>query len=132
MISAFWRTCKGAFDALNRQDIFVAVLIVFVGMASFGLGRLSKQETIREPVRIENAVSAGGAGQIPQVETGKGSIAGSMVSGGGYVASRNGTKYHLPWCSGAQNIKEENKIWFDAKEEAEAAGYTPAANCEGL
>jgi len=49
-----------------------------------------------------------------------------------YVVSKNGARYHYPWCSGAQSIKEENKIWFDTKEEAEAAGYTPAANCKGL
>lgn len=49
-----------------------------------------------------------------------------------YVASKNGARYHYPWCSGAQNIKEENKLWFATKEAAEAAGYTPAQNCDGL
>ena len=51
---------------------------------------------------------------------------------GKYVASKSGTKYHLPWCGGAKQIKEANKIWFDTKEEAEAAGYTPATNCKGI
>jgi methylphosphotriester-DNA--protein-cysteine methyltransferase len=55
-----------------------------------------------------------------------------MVPEGGYVASKNGTKYHLPWCGSAKQIKEENKVWFATKEEAEAAGYTPAANCKGI
>jgi methylphosphotriester-DNA--protein-cysteine methyltransferase len=54
------------------------------------------------------------------------------ASGGRIVASKTGAKYHLPWCSGAQTMKEENKIWFDSPEEARAAGYTPAANCKGL
>lgn len=49
-----------------------------------------------------------------------------------YVASKNGTKYHLPTCSGAKRIKEENKIWFDSKTEAEQAGYEPAKNCKGI
>src|SRR5690606_22759248 len=43
-----------------------------------------------------------------------------------YVASKTGSKYHLPWCGGAKQIKEENKVWFQTKEEAEAAGYEPA------
>jgi hypothetical protein len=51
---------------------------------------------------------------------------------GNYVASKTGSKYHLPWCSGAQTIKEENKIWFETKEEAESRGYSPAKNCKGL
>ena len=51
---------------------------------------------------------------------------------GNYVASKSGTKYHYPWCPGAQSIKEENKIWFFTKEEAEKAGYQPASNCKGL
>ena len=51
---------------------------------------------------------------------------------GQYVASKNGTKYHLPWCSGAKRIGEANKIWFATKEAAEKAGYTPAANCRGI
>lgn len=49
-----------------------------------------------------------------------------------YVASKTGTKYHLPTCAGAKQIKEENKVWFSTKEEAEAAGYTPATNCKGI
>lgn len=49
-----------------------------------------------------------------------------------YVASKNGTKYHLPTCPGAKRIKEENKIWFDSKTEAEQAGYEPAKNCQGI
>lgn len=51
---------------------------------------------------------------------------------GAYVASRSGTAYHLPWCVGALRIREENKIWFSSKEEAEQKGYHPAKNCKGL
>jgi hypothetical protein len=53
-------------------------------------------------------------------------------AGGAVVGSKNGTKYHYPWCAGAQTIKEENKIFFASIEEARAKGYTPAANCKGL
>ena len=48
------------------------------------------------------------------------------------MASKRGKKYHLPWCSGAINMSEKNKIFFENKEDAEKAGYTPAKNCEGL
>jgi len=51
---------------------------------------------------------------------------------GAYVASKNGTKYYLPSCSGAKRIKDENKVWFATAAAAAAAGYEPAANCGGL
>ena len=115
---------------LERQDIFVALLVVLVGFASFGLGRLSAREAAKMPLRIlqgnnESDVSGG-------IPTGQGSAATFPASGGRVVASKSGTKYHLPWCSGASQIKEENKIWFDSSEAAAAAGYAPAANCKGL
>lgn len=51
---------------------------------------------------------------------------------GKYVASKSGAAYHYPWCPGALKIKEENKIFFNTKEEAEKRGYKPAGNCPGL
>ncbi len=52
--------------------------------------------------------------------------------GGGseVTASRNGTKYYFPWCSGVARIKEENKITFPDENSAKSAGYSKAANCE--
>lgn len=49
---------------------------------------------------------------------------------GSVVGSKNGSKYHLPRCSGANAIKEENKIWFASESAAQAAGYTRAGNCK--
>jgi hypothetical protein len=56
----------------------------------------------------------------------------ALPAGGQYVASKSGTKYYLPWCGTVARIKDENKVWFQTKAEAEAAGYGPAANCKGL
>lgn len=49
---------------------------------------------------------------------------------GGVVVSKNGTKYHFPWCAGAGQIKEENKVWFRTEVDAQSAGYTKAGNCQ--
>lgn len=57
---------------------------------------------------------------------------GATATIGKYVGSKKGNKFHLPWCSGAKTMSEENKVWFQTKEEAIAAGYTPAANCKGI
>jgi len=45
------------------------------------------------------------------------------------VASKKGSKYHFPWCVGASQIKEENKVWYENEEEAIRAGLEKAKNC---
>lgn len=115
---------KAVFRSLRREDILTTLIIILVGFASFGLGRLSKTQEMHAPVQIYEE-------QLPIQEEG-GEVRSAQIDTGSVVASKNGTKYHLPWCSGAQRIKEENKIWFTTIEEAKAAGYTPAANCKGI
>lgn len=104
-----------------QRDIFTVIIIISVSFASFGLGRLSVRG-LDTPVIIENESFV--------IESVSGST--EVKASGLLVASKNSTKYHFPWCSGAQRISEKNKIWFDSKEEAEKAGYTPASNCKGL
>ena len=118
--------------AQKRSDLFVAGVIFLVGMGGFGLGRLSILWQDKAPLGItgSDAVSFFGtttpAGQAPLPHQKTPSKAGR------FVGSKNGTAYHYPWCAGALKIKEENKIWFQTKEEAEAQGYKPAGNCPGL
>lgn len=51
------------------------------------------------------------------------------VTDGGVVASVNSEKFHYPWCPGAKQIKEKNKIVFESAAEAISAGFTLAGNC---
>ncbi|OGD67429.1 hypothetical protein A2442_02900 [Candidatus Campbellbacteria bacterium RIFOXYC2_FULL_35_25] len=106
-------------DFFNSQDVFLVFTIILVASASFGLGRLSKITENDFPLQINNIASVSEVIESNEVK-------------GNYVVSKNGSKYHLPWCSGAQRISETNKIWFETKEEAENKGYTPAANCKGI
>lgn len=100
-----------------ESDLILVSVIILVALISFGLGRLSKIGESKIPITIENLTGA-----VNNIAT----------STGNFVASKNGTKYHYPWCSGAQSIREENKIWFSTAEEAKKAGYQPASNCKGL
>lgn len=121
------------------HDIFVILLIIFVALASFGLGRLSVISANKSPMRIESAgqsgsvadkVSIGGLGGSKSISD---SIApGATDSPKSYVASKTGKKYYFPWCGTALRIAEENKVWFATVEDARAQGYTPASNCKGL
>jgi methylphosphotriester-DNA--protein-cysteine methyltransferase len=99
-----------------------------VSLISFGLGMLSKIKGNKIPVKVENFISTDSSmsSSFSNIE---------MVykaTDDKVVASKNGAKYHYLWCSGAQSIKEENKIFFNSIEEAQKAGYTPASNCKGL
>ena len=119
------------FDNPTQKSAFLTILVILVASGSFGLGRLSGLETVKKDVGIEfpkgqaAAVGAAFATTSPQVKI-------PQKTSGKYVASKNGTKYHLTTCSSGKSISEKNKIWFDTKEEAETAGYTPAANCKGI
>jgi hypothetical protein len=110
-------------------------MLVLVALCAFGLGRLSvideagvaEKESVRfvmtdlsaaPPPFLDNALN----------ETESTATPNALV----LVASRSGTRYHLPSCPGAKRIKAENRIYFQSRAEAEAAGYTPAANCKGL
>lgn len=118
-------------------------------IVSFVLGRLSYLTSNKTPVRL--IVPKGQGGQFVTAQSqgldikNNNEMAATAVSGEGsvplntapdkkeeVVASKNGTKYHYPWCAGAKQISEKNKITFSSIEEAKKAGYTPASNCKGL
>ncbi len=118
------------------DDLFLGLIIILVAFGSFGLGRLSKIEGTKIPIQIENApeVTAetfSGGTKADTVITQQASLI-SANQTSDLVGSRNGTKYHYTWCSGAQRIAETNRIYFTSKSDAEARGYTPAINCKGL
>lgn len=111
----------------NQSDLFIAALIFLVGLGSFGLGRLSAVWPRKEPLTIQEVATTTTAGE------GTATVLGSTFpTQGKYVASKSGKVYHYPWCPGAARIKEENKIWFQTKQEAEGRGLRPAGNCPGL
>lgn len=134
----FAEKIKDGGEAVTEARILTPLLIVLVGAGSFGLGRMSVTETESpEPVRIVTAPlsatqSASAAVPLLGEASVSGTSTGSVAAEGKLVASKNGTKYHFPWCSGAARIADENKIWFNSAEEAKAKGYAPASNCKGL
>jgi hypothetical protein len=119
---------KEGFDV--KEDVFIILAIILIGLAGFGLGKLSALEKGRETVTIKPTTLTATATTINSASTSAmiaGENAKSML-----VASKNGTKYYFPWCSGVSKINESNKVWFDSYESAQKAGLTAAANCPNL
>jgi hypothetical protein len=123
---------------------FIAVCFVLIAIIAFSLGRISGLEEKREPVRVVTSspnpsprLGEGSSAPYQMVQgsatSDSGEVKGASIGDSGQViASKSGTKYHYPWCAGAKQISEKNKIYFDSIESARAAGYTPASNCKGL
>lgn len=147
-------------EASNRalsglsQDLLLAACMVLLATASFGLGYLAAKEgggaksdgfwveqagATTSPDTLSAAVGAAAlAAGTQQTAVAPKPIPVSATpiavapASGMYLASKNGTKYYLPSCSGAKRIKDENKVWFATKADAEASGRTPASNCPGI
>lgn len=124
---------KGWGRVVARRDIFLFLLVVLVGLGSFGLGRLSALEEHRPSVRIiapdGSDVAASSAAAVGAVSSVGASVSVGQGSGQ-FVASKNGTKYYPVGCASANRIKNENKVWFATQGDAESAGFTSAANCK--
>ena len=111
-------------EHLNKiKPLLLPINIVLLGALIFGLWRYNEIEAAKTPVLIHNPT---GTTTAATLRGEAGSEAGTLVG------SKNGTKYHYPWCGGAKRIKEENQVWFASAAVARRAGYTPAANCPGL
>lgn len=107
------------------RELLIPAIVVLVGVSCFALGRLSAPKegsglTIYYPPNY--------AALMGQSNANVASVAGSNI----VVASKLGSKYFYPDCSGAKSISEANKITFASPDEAKKAGYAPAANCKGL
>lgn len=89
----------------EAEHLAIPAMVMLVGLAAFGLGRLS-------------VINQGTTTSQPVSHT--------------YVGSKSGSVYYIPSCKGAHSIKEENKVWFASASDAEAAGYKPAATCPGI
>lgn len=142
--------------ALERLagDWLLWACILLTGTLCFALGLVIAREAgaSKDQLWIEQlpasamsgsvaTTTSGAAGKAPEQAAATSPIAHPQpaaaaaalpATSGTYMASKTGSKYYLPSCGSAKRIKEENRVWFATKQEAEAAGYEPAANCKGL
>lgn len=107
---------------LDKQTVLLVIVVVLVGGASFGLGKLSANREGEGDIIIENKV-------VNEQETGYNEEE-ALISEKRYVASKNGTKYYSRDCGGANRIKLENQIWFKNREDAEKSGFTYSSTCK--
>lgn len=47
-----------------------------------------------------------------------------------YVGNKSSKVYHRYTCSGVKTMNEQNKIYFETKEQAQQKGYSPCSQCQ--
>jgi len=124
-------------ESEKGKDILIVIIVILVGLGSFGLGRLSKGGQ-NPGIEIEYTDET-----LPKIENQEASVISSITSssllqnteienptGKTFFASNRGTKYYSVGCSAGKTIKQENRIYFGTREEAERAGYELSSSCQ--
>ncbi len=132
MLSEIIKLCKRLIGWVksNNNELYLTAIIILTAVISFGLGRLSKIREEKTPITIENVKENAEASESKPLSTSN--VDNEIKTDKIFVASRDGKKYYYIWCESANVIKEQNRVWFSTKAEAQKAGYQPAANCKGL
>lgn len=134
-INHFFNKIKSK-SGIDNTTILYFLIIIGVGIASFGLGQLSvpsssnSNETNNIITDNPNTNSLNNSSnEIKIIDTNK-NISTEKTGEKMYVASKNGKLYYPVNCSGASRIKEENKVWFATTTDAEKSGFTYASSCK--
>jgi len=114
---------KQFLEGEKGKDIIVVIIVILVGLASFELGRLSNK-TDNSGIKIE--YPGGGSNQTASVIS---NVSQNDNQNENFFASNRGTKYYSLGCSAGKTIKQENRIYFETREEAERAGYELSSSC---
>lgn len=119
------------YESDRGKDILVIIIIILVGLGSFGLGRLSK-----------NNVTSGIKIEYPKQKTQEASAINSLYENSfsleksqkstskNFFGSNKGSKYYSLSCSGGKTIKEKNRVYFNTSSGAEKAGYELSNSCK--
>jgi len=131
ILSKIKKLCKD-----YQHGLFIGVCLFITAGIGYNIGRIyalhASPNTDNQSANILDTTKGNTTSSnktAPQIKITQPSVAPADPR---VVASKAaGSKlYHHPWCSGAQRIKETNKLWFPTEADAISAGYTLAGNCQ--
>lgn len=127
---------------INIEFIATLVIIIFVGISSFFLGKISQNKLDNDNIYIvksgigDRAIDQKANAIIPIKDYIKTDSLNTQElkdpktpQNAVYVASSRGKLYYRIGCGGSVKLSQTNKIFFSTKEQAETKGYKPAKNC---
>ncbi|MBI2635648.1 MAG: hypothetical protein HYW79_03890 [Parcubacteria group bacterium] len=111
----------------HEKNLLIGLVLTLGFLIGLGTGLLMNSNQV-SPIIIDKNIKVG---LLEPENYGTGDTNSSKINAsfGNFVASINGKAYYPKDCKSANVIKEENRIWFENAEEAEADGYRPAQNC---
>ena len=134
------RIITDSIESEKGKDIIVIIIVILVGLGSFKLGRLSKENgssglkilpavAVEYPNQIETQSASAILSQNSLETNIKTSPIISNPTGKTFFASNRGTKYYTISCYAGKTIKQENRVYFTTGEEAQKAGYELSSSC---
>ena len=134
-------------ESERGKNILIVAIIILTGLGAFELGRLSK-ENANSGIKILSAprekYASQTATQSASVIKATNNKPNTALSANvpipnksqnsdsvkkNFFASNRGSKYYPLSCSAGKTIKQENRIYFASREEAEKAGYELSKSC---
>ena len=117
-------------ESEKGKDILTVIIVVLVGLGSFELGRLSKENS-SSGIKIEypNQQKANVFSAIESYSSLLQNTKTENSAGKNFFASNRGSKYYSLGCSAGKTIKQENRVYFATGEDAQKAGYALSSSC---
>ena len=128
---------KGFILQIESEAYLMILIIILVGLAGFGLGKLSNAGE-GKAVIIQTGSAQNLQSDSVNTPENTASVIGAVTENpntnnlnpSNIIASKNGTKYYFSYCSGVGRIQDQNKVYFTSEQEALDAGYTKASGCQ--
>ena len=118
---------KRFIESEKGKDVMIVIIVILVGLGAFELGRLSKESNL-SGIKIEYPNQTGS--QSANVISTTNNLSKPAFDTKNFFASNRGSKYYSIGCSGGKTIKQENRVYFTTREEAEQAGYELSSSCK--
>lgn len=109
----------------NGGIILLGFLVVSVIITVFLLGIITGKNAFKtEPILLEGVTPVDNLLLQANITS-----LNKTADNGAYVASSKGKMYYPVSCGAANNLKQENRIYFQTAIEAETAGYKRSTAC---
>jgi len=109
----------------NGGILLLGLLVVSVIITVFLLGIITGKNAFKtEPILLEGVTPVDNLLLQANITS-----LNKTSENGAYVASSKGKMYYPVNCGAANNLKQENRIYFQTAIEAEAAGYKRSTAC---
>lgn len=113
----------------NTSSILYLISFLLIGIISYRIGSNQKLNNLEANISIiypnESAI-------IKETSESKDNndVISNISSSKSIIASKSGKVYYTADCSGSNRIKDENKVYFQTKEEAQSVGLTLSKTCK--